>query len=110
MDLVSEVLVEVHRLQTLMFIQRDLHDSPRTLAELAEWFQMPLEDCIPLVEELAEEGYIAPIPPDILPAEVPLYSTAVAHGLLEWFRARSAGPGHGGIPATRARRAARVHH
>ena len=92
MDLTTEVLIEVQRLQTLIFAHDSPHHPPRTLCDLAEWLRVPPEEADLIAEELADEGLLSPLPIGAARFHVALQLTDAGEGLLEWFQRRSMAP------------------
>lgn len=92
MDLVTQVIIEVQRVQTLLFIRRHpyLLVSPLSLSELADRLQISPDDCWALIEELVDEGFVASPPRGLKRYLTPLHLTAIGDGLLDWVRTRSA--------------------
>lgn len=94
MDLVTEMLIEVHRIQVLSLIRRNVYFmvNPSALHALSACLKIPVEDCWPLIEELIEEGFVAPLPDGLKRFWTPLRLTPIGEGVLEWMRRRSAMP------------------
>ena len=92
MDLVTQRLVEVQRVQTLLFVRRHpyLLLSPLTLRDLAGRLRIPADECWSLIEELIDEGFIAAPQRGAKRFLTPVRLTPVGEGLLSWVRARSA--------------------
>jgi hypothetical protein len=91
MDLVTEMLVEVHRIQVLSLIRRNayLMVNPSALSTLSGSLRIPVEDCWPLIEELIDEGFVAPLPTGLKRYWTPLRLTPIGNGVLEWMRRRT---------------------
>lgn len=91
MDLYTQVLIEMHRVQTLLFIRKNPHllVDPLAVDTLATHLQLPAGDCWTMIGELVEEGFIAPLPRGPRRFRTPLRLTAVGEGLLDWVRTRS---------------------
>jgi DNA-binding IclR family transcriptional regulator len=91
MDDLSEVLVEVHRLQMLAFIGRSARGAPCTTpCDVAEWLRIPLSECSLLVAELTDEGFVDWGSSRSGSFLAPLRLTASGLGVLEWNRRRTA--------------------
>lgn len=91
MDLVTEMLVEVHRIQVLSLIRRNAYFlmNPSALAALSGSLRIPVDECWPLIEELIEEGFVAPLPAGLRRFWTPLRLTPIGDGVLEWMRRRA---------------------
>ena len=91
-DLVTQVIIEVQRVQMLLFIRKHpyLLVSPLALGELAERLQITPDDCWSLIEELVDEGFVCCPPRGLKRYLTPLPLTPVGEGLLDWVRTRSA--------------------
>ena len=90
MDLVTELLVEAHRLQVLSLVRRHAFFlvTPTALARLGDSLRIRTEECWPLIEELIEEGFISPLPGGAKRFWTPLRLTPIGEGYLEWMRRR----------------------
>jgi DNA-binding MarR family transcriptional regulator len=90
-DLYTQVVIEVHRVQTLLFIRRNpyLLISPAALRTLSERLQIRQEECWSLIGELIEEGFVATPPQGVKRFLLPLRLTPVGEGLLDWVKTRS---------------------
>ena len=88
MDLVTEMLVEVHRIQVLSMIRRNAYFmvNPSALTTLSGSLRIPIEECWPLIEELIDEGFFAPLPGGLKRYWTPLRLTPIGDGVLEWMR------------------------
>lgn len=86
MDPVNEVLVELHRLQVLAFIQRRGSRLVRlsTTSDLAQWLRIGVHDSLELVEELIDDGLVDPLPAGTSRSAVPLSLSPVGRGYLAW--------------------------
>jgi hypothetical protein len=91
MDLVTEMLVEVHRIQVLSMIRRNAYFmvNPSALTTLSGCLRIPVEECWPLIEELIDEGFVAPLPTGLKRYWTPLRLTPIGDGVLEWMRRRT---------------------
>lgn len=89
MDLATEVLIEVKRLQTLVFIHGSSPRNPRTLHELSEWLRVPPQSADAIAEELTDEGFLTPLPVGPARFRTALELTPTGEGLLQWFQRRS---------------------
>ena len=91
MDLVTEMLVEVHRIQVLSMIRRNAYFmvNPSALTTLSGSLRIPIEECWPLIEELIDEGFVAPLPGGLKRYWTPLRLTPIGDGVLEWMRRRT---------------------
>jgi hypothetical protein len=89
-DLVTELLVEVHRIQVLSLIRRDAYMliTPGGLERLGSRLRIETDECWPLLTELIDEGFIAPLPPGLKRYWTPLRLTPLGEGYLEWMRRR----------------------
>ena len=93
MDALSEVLIEVHRLQMLAFIGRSARGAPVVSpSDVAQWLGIPLGECSLLVTELTEEGFVDWASSPSGPFRAPLRLTPLGLGVLEWNRRRTVGP------------------
>ena len=92
MDLVTQVIIEVQRVQTLLFIRKHpyLLVSPLVLGELAERLQISPDEAWSLIDELVDEGFVSTPARGLKRYLTPLQLTPVGDGLLDWVRARSA--------------------
>ena len=90
MDILSDVLVEVHRLQVLSFIQRNSRRpvSLSTSWDLASWLRVDVQECDEVVGELIEEGFVEPLPESSDRRCVPLELTRLGRGFLAWVNTR----------------------
>lgn len=91
MDLYTQVMIEMHRVQTLLFIRKNPHllIDPMAVTSLATHLQVPADECWSLISELVEEGFIAPLPAGPRRFRTPLRLTPVGEGLLDWVKTRS---------------------
>jgi DNA-binding IclR family transcriptional regulator len=90
MDVLSEILVEVHRLQMLAFIGRSARGAPVVSpADVAQWLRIPAGECTLLVAELTEEGFVDWGSSLSGAFRAPLRLTPVGLGVLEWNRRRT---------------------
>lgn len=91
MDLYTQIVIEVHRVQTLLFIRKNPHllVNPLAVNALAERLHTNAAECWSLIAELIEEGFIAPLPTGMKRYVAPLRLTPVGEGLLDWVRTRS---------------------
>ena len=90
MDDLSDILVEVHRLQMLAFIGRSARGAPFVSpSDVALWLRIPVGECSLLVEELTEEGFVDWGSSRAAPLGAPLRLTSVGMGVLEWNRRRT---------------------
>ncbi|HEX6070789.1 MAG TPA: hypothetical protein VFZ18_13225 [Longimicrobiaceae bacterium] len=91
MDVLSEILVEVHRLQMLALIGRSTRGAPPVSPEdVAQWLRIPAGECTLLVAELTEEGLVDWGSSLSGAFRAPLRLTPVGLGVLEWNRRRTA--------------------
>ena len=93
MDDLSEVLVEVHRLQMLAYIGR----APRggsfaTVWDIAQWLRVPVGEAALLIAELEEEGFVERAASRSGEMAAPLRLTTIGTGVLEWNRRRGRRP------------------
>lgn len=90
MDPLSDVLVEVHRLQVLGFIQRNSRRpvSLSTSWDLASWLRVDVEECDEVVSELIDDGFVEPLPDSADRRCIPLELTRVGRGFLAWVNTR----------------------
>jgi len=91
-DLYTQIVIEMHRVQTLLFIRKNPYIlvSPLAVNALGERLQIPAGECWSLIEELIEDGFIAPLPRGVRRYLFPLRLTCVGEGLLDWVQTRSA--------------------
>lgn len=87
MQIVSQVLHEVLRLQVMVFAWRSRERStdPVTLQELAEWLRVSVDEAAERIQELHEEGLVETLLPGPFPAQASLHLTAVGEGWLTWM-------------------------
>lgn len=92
MEELTDVLVEVHRLQVLSFIQRNSRRpvSFATSWDLASWLRVEMDECEEVVGELIEEGFVEALPDSPLRRCVPLELTRLGRGYLAWVNTRAA--------------------
>ena len=92
MESLTDVLVEVHRLQVLNFIQRNSRRavSLSTSWDLASWLRVEMEECDEVVCELIDEGFVEPLPDSPMRRCIPLELTRVGRGYLAWVHTRDA--------------------
>ena len=91
MQIVSQVLHEILRLQVMVFASRSRERStdPVTLQELAEWLRVSVDQAAELIQELYEEGLFEALHPGPFPAQSALRLTAVGEGWLTWMHQQS---------------------
>ena len=90
MEPLSDVLVEVHRLQVLTFIQRNSRRpvSFATSWDLASWLRVEMEECDDVIGELIDEGFVEPLPDSPVRRCIPLELTRIGRGYLAWVNTR----------------------
>jgi DNA-binding IclR family transcriptional regulator len=91
MESATEVLVELHRLQVLSFIvQKGPGCLPfSTTWDLASRLRTSVDECSALLDELAQEGFVEPLPQTARHG-LPLRLTRLGEGYIEWVRTRDA--------------------
>jgi len=90
MESAIDVLVELHRVQVLSFIgQKGPGCLPfSTTWDLASRLRTSVNECSALLEELAHEGFVEPLPETPQRHRVPLRLTQLGEGYVEWVRTR----------------------
>ena len=90
MESATDVLVELYRLQVLSFIaQKGPGCLPfSTTWDLASRLRTTVTECSILLEELAQDGFVEPLPDTPQRLRVPLRLTQLGEGYIEWVRTR----------------------
>ena len=90
MESATDVLVELHRLQVLSFIgQKGPGCLPfSTTWDLASRLRTSVAECSGLLEELAQDGFVEPLPESPQRHRSPLRLTQLGEGYIEWVRTR----------------------
>lgn len=86
MDALEAVWVELYRLQILAYLRRRAGQpvAPPNAWDLARWLRVEVGECSELMDELAEEGLIAPLPRGCDRLVCPLTLSEAGHGYLAW--------------------------
>ena len=94
MQILSEVLHEILRLQVLVFASRSRErmTDPVTLDELATWLRVPVDEAAELIRELHEEGLVEALLPGPFPAQSVLRLTVIGEGWLAWMHQQTKKP------------------
>jgi DNA-binding MarR family transcriptional regulator len=90
METATDIVIELHRLQVLSFIaQKGPGCLPfSTTWDLASRLRTSVTECSVLLEELAQEGFVEPLPESPQRLRVPLRLTQIGEGYIEWVRTR----------------------
>lgn len=91
MDLITQVLIEISRVQVLVFVRQNpfLMVTPLAVRDLACRLQATPDECWVMIEELIEEGFIEAPRKGVRRYLTAMRLSPLGDGLLQWTDTRT---------------------